>query len=237
MIDKTHWNHYNCLKKTHCKILRSHKNWVVCIIRVNLNYVLSCLFVTACFCCCFLSNAMSWNQNNGILFRLSEYVGNCCIRSWRLQRENWRFRTRTIGVSREKEEEPKKKLQNWDSGIILNDKNYVFLFFIHLNESKKVYDIAIQHEDVTRANVFINKEGVKDNDLRNKIRQTIRRNQDAVKTFLLSGAAELTFEFLPKLNTRKRSGLNSIIHLYNWYLYWTENSEFTYSIGDTTRSA
>lgn len=65
------------------------------------------------------------------------------------------------------------------------------------------------------ANVFVNKAGVTDVDLCNKIRATINRNKDAVKDFLFSEEIELHLEFLPKINRRKRSGLDSILFLRN----------------------
>ena len=59
------------------------------------------------------------------------------------------------------------------------------------------------------ANVFINTEGAKDNDLRNKIRKSIKDNKEAVKKFLLSEENELHLEFQQNRVTRKRSGMNS----------------------------
>ena len=73
----------------------------------------------------------------------------------------------------------------------------------------------MNHEKVFEVNVFVNKAGVTDADLCNKIRGTIIRNKDAVKDFLLSEEIELHLEFLPKINRRKRSGLDSIFFLSN----------------------
>ena len=78
-----------------------------------------------------------------------------------------------------------------------------------------MYEIALNHQKVSEANVFVNKAGVTDADLCNKIRGTIIRNKDAVKDFLLSEEIELHLEFLPKINRRKRSGLDSIFFLSN----------------------
>ena len=82
------------------------------------------------------------------------------------------------------------------------------MFTLHfcLQIQKKAYEIAIEHAKVANANIFINKEGVSDDDLRNKIKKTIRRNQDIVKEFLLGHENELHLEFEVKRNTRKRSG-------------------------------
>ena len=75
-----------------------------------------------------------------------------------------------------------------------------------LQIQKKAYEIAIEHAKVANENIFINKEGVRDDDLRNKIRKSIRRNQDLAKEFLLGHQNELHLEFEVKRNTRKRSG-------------------------------
>ena len=61
------------------------------------------------------------------------------------------------------------------------------------------------HEKVLEANVFTNKMGVTDVDLGNKIRLTVKQNQNAVKQFLLSNETEIHLEFQQKRNTRKRS--------------------------------
>ena len=74
-----------------------------------------------------------------------------------------------------------------------------------------MYEIALNHQKVSEANVFVNKAGVTDADLCNKIRGTIIRNKDAVKNFLLGEEIELHLEFIPKTNRRKRSGLDSIL--------------------------
>ena len=66
------------------------------------------------------------------------------------------------------------------------------------------------HEKVLEANVFTNKTGVTDVDLGNKIRLTVKQNQNAVKQFLLSNETEIHLEFQQKRNTRKRSGNVSI---------------------------
>ena len=80
---------------------------------------------------------------------------------------------------------------------------------MHVEEFVKVYEIATNHEKVSEANVFVNKVGVTDVDLCYKIRVMVNRNKDAVKNFLLSEEIELHLEFLPKINRRKRSGLDS----------------------------
>ena len=82
---------------------------------------------------------------------------------------------------------------------------------MHVEEYVKVYEIAMNHEKVFEANVFVNKAGVTDADLCNKIRGTIIRNKDAVKNFLLGAEIELHLEFIPKTNRRKRPGLDSIL--------------------------
>ena len=71
--------------------------------------------------------------------------------------------------------------------------------------------MAIQHNKVSDASVFVNIEGVTDDDLRNKIKKTIRQNKNSVKQFLLSEEVELHLEFEQKRVTRKRPGKNSII--------------------------
>ena len=73
-------------------------------------------------------------------------------------------------------------------------------------ELVKVYEMAIQHNKVSDASVFVNIEGVTDDDLRNKIKKTIRQNKNSVKQFLLSEDVELQLEFEQKRVTRKRSG-------------------------------
>ena len=70
----------------------------------------------------------------------------------------------------------------------------------------QVYEIAVQDHKVAEANVFINKEGVKDDKLANQIKKTIRHNQEAVQKFLMSEDIVLHLEFQQKRNTRKRSG-------------------------------
>ena len=70
----------------------------------------------------------------------------------------------------------------------------------------KVYTIAVQDQKVSEANVFINKDGVKDDNLANQIKKTIRHNQEAVLKFLMSEDMVLHLEFQQKRNTRKRSG-------------------------------
>ena len=62
------------------------------------------------------------------------------------------------------------------------------------------------HEKIADANVFVDKTGVKDGDLGNKIKMTIKKNQQAVKDFLMSDAEQLQFKFEAKRVTRKRSG-------------------------------
>ena len=66
------------------------------------------------------------------------------------------------------------------------------------------------HEKVLEANVFTNKTGVTDVDLGNKIKLTVKQNQNAVKQFLLSNETEIHLEFQQKRITRKRSGNVSI---------------------------
>ena len=70
----------------------------------------------------------------------------------------------------------------------------------------QVYEIAVQDHKIAEANVFINKEGVKDEKLANQIKKTIRHNQEAVQKFLMSEDIVLHLEFQQKRNTRKRSG-------------------------------
>ena len=70
----------------------------------------------------------------------------------------------------------------------------------------KVYQIAVQDQKVSEANVFVNKDGVKDENLANQIKKTIRHNQEAVQKFLMSEDIVLNLEFQQKRNTRKRSG-------------------------------
>ena len=105
---------------------------------------------------------------------------------------------------------PKWRLRNHSQRLPLLKLNN-----IHVVEFVKVYEIATSHEKVFEANVFVNKAGVTDVDLCNKIRATINRNKDAVKDFLFSEEIELHLEFLPKINRRKRSGLDSILFLRN----------------------
>jgi len=69
-----------------------------------------------------------------------------------------------------------------------------------------VYEIAIEQAKIKNENIFTNKEGVRDDDLGNKIRKTIRRNQEIAKEFLLGQDNELHLEFEVKRSTRKRSG-------------------------------
>ena len=69
-----------------------------------------------------------------------------------------------------------------------------------------MYEIAIEQAKIENENIFTNKEGVRDDDLCNKIRKTIRRNQEIAKEFLLGQDNELHLEFEVKRNTRKRSG-------------------------------
>ena len=85
---------------------------------------------------------------------------------------------------------------------------------MHVLESVKVYEIAMLHDKVLEANVFTNKTGVTDADLCNKIRHTVRQNQNSVKQFLLSNETEIHLEFQQKRNTRKRSG-NVSIYCFN----------------------
>ena len=113
-----------------------------------------------------------------------------------------------MSISSDKEEKSQKRFQNGDSGIILNDR--IYLNFMQVKESIKVYEIAMNHQKVSDANVFTNKTGVTDVDLCNKIRLTIKQNINAVRDFLLSEENELHLEFIPKTNRRKRSGLNLI---------------------------
>ena len=68
-----------------------------------------------------------------------------------------------------------------------------------------MYQIAIEQAKIKNENIFTNKEGVRDDDLGNKIRKTIRRNQEIAKEFLLGQDNELHLEFEVKRNTRKRS--------------------------------
>ena len=69
-----------------------------------------------------------------------------------------------------------------------------------------MYEIAIEQAKIKNENIFTNKEGVRDDDLGNKIRKTIRRNQEIAKEFLLGQDNELHLEFEVKRSTRKRSG-------------------------------
>ena len=86
------------------------------------------------------------------------------------------------------------------------------LCFIQVLKCAQVYEIAVQDHKIAEANVFINKEGVKDEKLANQIKKTIRHNQEAVQKFLMSEDIVLHLEFQQKRNTRKRSG-NVWLHL------------------------
>ena len=83
---------------------------------------------------------------------------------------------------------------------------YVKLCIIQILKCAKVYTIAVQDQKVSEANVFINKDGVKDDNLANQIKKTIRHNQEAVQKFLMSEDMVLHLKFQQKRNTRKRSG-------------------------------
>ena len=70
-----------------------------------------------------------------------------------------------------------------------------------------MYEIAVGHETVTEESVHTTFKGVTDRELQNKIRNSIKKNSELVKKFLLSDGEELKLEFQKKQVTRKRSGM------------------------------